>query len=387
MTISPNGRAAKRRDIVNRLRVAASRFTPAQQKVVPSFGALRVFQWRSRIGRRRFQSEGRQEAPAPEAPALPAVLERDEFRIEEWTSLRSILRRNPGKRTPQVMDLALHLPGLIALGARIRRAGFGGAARTQPALVFKYLGWYLAKSFGTAARLRILSHHYQTLAARLPDLGKLGFPRNEIVLWSHGVELDTFTIGLCMPAYLDYLEGDLSLVLSVNGIRLHRLSFTCIPGKEAGLEVGTALLVGGSQGFPGTSALIRQASKTIGEICPAAMLILALQALAKRLGADAILGITADEQTCLRANPEQAKSRYDSFWEISGGERQGRFYRLPGGVAWTDTSHLSNGHRARARRKRELKERILAQIRENAERLFSASDRLPVVLFAAFSIS
>jgi uncharacterized protein len=221
-----------------------------------------------------------------------------------------------------------------------------------------------------------MSHHYRTLAARLPDLGKLGFPWNEIVLWSDRVELDTFTIGLCMPAS-HYLEGDLSLVFSVNGVRLHKLSFTCIPGKEAGLEVGTALLVGGSQGFPGTSALIRRASKTIGEICPAAMLILALQALAKRLSADAILGITADEQTSLRANPEQAKSRYDSFWEMSGGERQGWFYRLPSGVAWKDTSHLSNGHRARARRKRERKERILAQIRENVERL----------LLAAFSIS
>jgi uncharacterized protein VirK/YbjX len=284
------------------------------------------------------------------------------------------------------MDLGLHLPGLIVLGARIHRAGFGYAARTQPVLVFKYLGQYLALSFGTAARLRILSHHYRTLAARLPELGQLGFPRNELTLWSYRAESDTFTIGLCMPAR-DYLEGDLSLIFSVNGVRLHKLSFTCIPGKEAGLEARTALLVGGSQGFPGTTALIREASKTMGEICPAAMLILALQALAKRLGADAILGVTADEQTSLRANPAQAKSRYDAFWEMSGGERRGRFYRLPGGVAWKDTSHLSNGHRPRARRKRELKERILAQMRQNVERLFSVADRLPVVLLAAISIA
>jgi len=284
--------------------------------------------------------------------------------------------------------LALNLPGLIALGARIHRAGFGYAACCQPALVFKYVGQYLGKSFDTAARLRIMSHHYRTLAARLPDLCKLGFPRNEIVVWSHRVELDTFTIGLCMPA-TQYLEGDLSLVFSVNGVRLHKLSFTCIPGKEAGLEAGTALLVGGSQGFPGTSALIRQASKAIGEISPAAMLILGLQALAEHLGADAILGVTADEQTSntLPANPEHAKSRYDSLWEMSGGERHGRFYRLPGRVAWKDSSHLSNGHRSRARRKRELKERILVQIRKSAERLFAVADRLHVVLLVAFSIA
>src|SRR5205085_12227254 len=118
----------------------------------------------------------------------------------------------------------------------------------------------------------------------LPDLRELGFPRSEIVLWSHRVEPDTFTIGLCLPANHS-LEGDLSLVFSVNGIRLHKLSFTCIPGKEVGLNAETALLVGGSQGFPGTTELIRRASKTIGEISPAAMLILALQALARRLGA------------------------------------------------------------------------------------------------------
>jgi len=328
----------------------------------------------------------RPEAPAPGVPALPAILERDELSVPEWNSLRSILRRFSRKRAREVMDLALHLPGLVALGVRIHRAGFGYAARCQPMLVFKYLGPYLAKSFGTAARLRIITHHYGTLAARLPDLGKLGFPRNEIVLWSHRVELDAFIIGLCMPAN-HYMEGDLSLVFSVNGVRLHKLSFTCIPSKEAGLEGGTALLVGGSQGFPGTSMLIRDASKTIGEISPAAMLILALQALAKRLGADAILGVTAEEQTSLRAHPAQAKSRYDALWEMSGGERQGRFYRLPSGVAWKDTSHLSNGHRPRARRKRELKERILAQIRENAERLFTVVDRLPVFLLVAFSIA
>jgi uncharacterized protein VirK/YbjX len=311
-----------------------------------------------------------------EFPAGPAVLELDQLRTDEWPSLRSKLRQVSRKRARQVMDLTFHVPGLMLLGARIHRAGFGSAACSQPVLVFKYLGHYLANSFGTAARLRIMSHHYRMLADRLPDLDRLGFPANEIVLWSHREERDTFTVSLCMPAR-HYLEGDLSLVFSVNGVRLHKLSFTCVPGTEVGLEAETVLFVGGSQGFPGTSALIRQASKTIGEICPATMLILALQALARRLGADAILGVSADEQTSLRAQPDLAKSRYDSFWEMTGGERQGRFYRLPGGVAWKATSHLSNGHRARARRKRELKERILAQIRENAERL----------LLAIFSIS
>ena len=299
------------------------------------------------------------------------VLERDELRIEQWTSLRSKLRRTPRKRARQVLALARHVPGLIGLAEQIRRAGFGHAARCHPVLVFKYLGQHLANSFGTAARLRILSYHYGTLASRLPGLGKLGFPRNEIVLWSHRPEVDTFTIGLCMPGS-HYLEGDLSLVFSVNGIRLHKLTFTCIPGEEAGLEAGTALLIGGSQGFPGTSDLIRQASKANGEICPATMLILGLQALGDRLGADAILGVSADEQTSLRANPGEAKWRYDAFWEMSGAERDGRFYRLPAGVAWRETAHLSSAHRARARRKRELKERILAQIRENTERILVA---------------
>ena len=298
---------------------------------------------------------------------FPAVLEPDVFRVED-SSLRSKLRRNPRKRARQLVDLAVHLPGLIALAARIHRAGFGYAARSEPVVLFKYLGHYLANSFDTATRLRIMSHHYETLAACLPDLAGSAIPRNGMLLWSHPVELGTFTIRLCMPAG-SYLEGDLALVFSVNAVRLHKLAFTCVPGDEVGVEAGTALLIGGSQGYPGTSALIRPASRTIGEISPAAMLVLALQALAKRLGAAAILGVSADEQTSLRAHPEQAKSCYDALWEMTGGEREGSFYRLPDGVAWKDTSHLSNGHRPRARRKRELKEKILAQIRANAERL------------------
>ena len=39
---------------------------------------------------------------------------------------------------------------------------------------------------------------------------------------------------------------------------------------------------------------------------------------------------------------------------------------------WKEISHLSNGHRPRARRKRELKERILAHIRENTDRFLLA---------------
>jgi uncharacterized protein VirK/YbjX len=272
----------------------------------------------------------------------------------------------------QLIGLAKNVPGLVGLVARIHRAGFGHAARCEPVLIFKYLGRYLANSFRTAPRLRIISHHYQTLADRLPALGKFGFPRDEIVLWSHQVVDDTFSISLCMPGP-QYLEGDLCVVFSMNGVRLHQLAFTCIPGKEVGLEAETAFLIGGSQGFPGTARLIRQASRTMGEICPAAMLILALQALAKRLGAGAILGVTASEQTSLRAHPEEAKLRYDAFWEVSGGERDGRFYRLPSGIVARDGSHLSSAHRARARRKRELKEQILRQIRESVESLLLAT--------------
>ena len=233
----------------------------------------------------------RQEPPAPEPLALPTVLKRDDLRVNERNSLRKLLRRISRRRARQLwdlalhvpgfiafgagpvprelllhhwlelMDLAVHLPGLVVLGVRIRLAGFGCVARSQPIVVFKYLGQYLANSFDTSTRLRIMSHHYRTLAARLPNLGKLGFPANELALWSHRVELDTFTIGLCIPNYYYWsMEGDLSLVFSVNGVRVHRLSFTCIPGKEAGLETGTALLVGGSQGFAGTSTLVRQAS-------------------------------------------------------------------------------------------------------------------------------
>ena len=310
-----------------------------------------------------------------EFPAFPAVLEPDVSGVDD-ISLWSKLRRSPRTRARQLVDLAGHVPELIALAVRIHRAGFGHAARSEPVVLFKYLGHYLANSFGTAARLRIMSHHYETLAARFPGLARSGLPRNGMLLWSRRVEPDIFTIRLCMPAG-SYLEGDLALVFSVNAVRLHKLSFTCVPGDEVGVEARTALLIGGSTGYPGTSALIRQASKTIGEISPATMLVLALQALAKRLGAEAILGVSADEQTSLRDHPEQAKSCYDALWEMTGGERQGSFYRLPDGVAWKDTSHLSNGHRPRTRRKRELKERILAQIRANADRF----------VLAAFSIS
>gem|GEM_PF-6946797 len=194
----------------------------------------------------------------PEFLAFPTVLEQDHFRTEEHPSLRSKMRRRPGKRARQLVELAIHAPELFALVARIHRAGFGYAARSEPVLLFKFLGQYLSNSFDTAARLRSMSHHYETLAVHFPDLGRSAFRRDGMLLWSHRAGLDTFTIRLCMPG-ASYLEGDLSLVFSVNGNPLHKLSFTCIRGEEAGLEVETALLIGGSQGFPGTLALIRQA--------------------------------------------------------------------------------------------------------------------------------
>src|SRR5207237_8301208 len=88
----------------------------------------------------------------------------------------------------------------------------------------------------------------------------------------------------------------------------------------------------------GTSALTRQASKTIGEISPAATPVLALQALAKHLDADAILGITADEQTpCARTRSSRNRGT-----TRSGDEQRG----APGSVLPAARRCRLEGHSA-----------------------------------------
>lgn len=327
--------------------------------------------------------------PAPKAapaaaPALPSAspdflpaprvdLRMSELKDSEWTSLRSRLTSLSSKRIRQMARFIPHIPGYLRLRSVIKDARMAQAVSIQPVMAFKFLGGYLALSFRTGERLRILMHHYRRLGKMMPGLEQRGFPARKVLLWSHRTELDCLSVSLALPG-AHFLEGDLSLVAAWNERKLYKLTLTFVPGDAAGADGKEAILIGGSQGFPETGPLFRQAAKSSGEICPATLLLLAAQAMALSLGIPLLLAVPAQENSndTARAMPEQAQARYDRFWECNGGERDGAFYRLPLGVAWKPM-HLVPGHRSRTRRKREMKERILAQMRANLEDILFVS--------------
>jgi len=296
-----------------------------------------------------------------------------DLKVSEWTSLGTRLRSLSWKRLRQVASFIPCIPGYLRLRRILRDTRMDQAVRIQPVMAFKFLGGYLALSFKTGERLRILIYHYLRLGAMMPGLAHRGFPARKAMLWSHRCEMDCLSVSLALPG-AHFLEGDLSLVASWNERKLYKLTFSFIPGELVGNDFTKAILIGGSQGFPGTGPLFRQAAKSAGEICPATLLLLSVQALAVSLGIPLLLAVPSAENSndAVREMPEQALARYDRFWETNGGERYGKFYRLRLDVAGKPMP-LVPGHRSRTRRKRELKQRILAQMHANIEDLLFVS--------------
>lgn len=228
-----------------------------------------------------------------------------------------------------------------------------------PRFLYKYLSPYAAASFSRATRLSVLTQHYQHLAA---CSNAAFFPAlaDQPVLWKHCQMADEYAIYISYALYVDY-EGEISLHLSRNGIPLQVVSFVVAPGAAVGAPSPQVLLLTHVQGLVGLDEL-RDATKALQDVTPAALLVHAAFGLALAWGIDCAVGVGTAEKA---GDWADRHFDYNGFWQLSfKAERlpQANLFLLAIPPKEKPLELIQRNHRARTLRKRQLKQQVREQV-------------------------
>lgn len=276
------------------------------------------------------------------------------------------------KRMRQLAYLCLHPLSHYRCVAIIRDARLA-ADRLIP---LKYLGDHLSLSLHTPKRRQALMGHY----AAMPKLLRLAVRRRlrkGILLWHKDVPDDSPPLRIVLePSRLAPMEGELQLTFSFR-TELFVLTFLLAPGSVFDVDAEEVLFIGGVQGRIGSREEMREAAKLNGEISPAAMLILAVQAFAKVTGVDRIIAIGERDHISVAYSPSKILFDYRRFWTEIGGERFGRYYRIPFETRHKPLSEIPLTHRGRTKRKREAKNLIRQSLERRLKHIFA--DAVPLI--------
>ncbi len=284
------------------------------------------------------------------------------------------------KRLFQASLVIWHFRGRSKLSKSLAISCFRDAVKDQPGIPYKFVGSYLARFFSTEDRLRILTNHFQFFQDRFGDSSNRIFPLHGLTVWSKTVGTDLFSISMSLPGRA-FMEGDMCLVFSMNESVLHTMSFSFVPGEMLGVDSHQAIFIGGSQGSRAEPGMHRHAAKSNGEICPATMLLLALQALARALGIGDLVGVSSKDHSTryITDAPSDYQSAYDDFWQTNGGERGERGYRMSAAISDKPITLAASSHRSRARRKRARKQELIDEICGALKSHFHIPDGTPMV--------
>jgi uncharacterized protein VirK/YbjX len=279
------------------------------------------------------------------------------------TALRKKALELSPKRLFQ-MGLAIrHFRGRSNLSKCLAASCFRDAVKDQPGIPYKFVGSYLAKFLSTEDRLRILTNHFQFFQDHFADSSNRVFPLHGLPVWSRTVGTDVFSIKMTLPGMV-FMEGDMCLLFSMNESLLHTMSFSFVPGELLGVDSHQAIFIGGSQGSRAEPGMHRVAAKSNGEISPATMLLLNLQALARALGIDDLVGVSAKDHSnrYISSAPSIYLPAYDDFWQTNGGELRNSGYRMSAAISDKPITLATSSHRTRARRKRARKQELMDEM-------------------------
>jgi uncharacterized protein VirK/YbjX len=185
-----------------------------------------------------------------------------------------------------------------------------------------------------------------------------------VELWKKHVNDDTHTIEILFADYV--LEGDLSLILKTNGELIYTYSFTFAPGASLNIYEEIVLFISRSQAAGGNQDLFHRTTNNLNQICPRKILLEAVQAIAISFGIPALAGIAANEQISSDKfiYNESARKDYEWLWQKHRGiaHVSGGYYIIPLPLAQKPIGEIVTHHRARAKKRRQVRQEIRDQI-------------------------
>lgn len=259
------------------------------------------------------------------------------------------------KRVRQLAYLAAHPLSHYRCARAIRRSSL----TADPLIALRYLGDHLALSMQTQQRREALMGHYAALPRILRPAAKRGLSKG-VPIWRRDIPDTESALSIVLElSRLAPMEGELELRFTFKS-DLYVLTFLIAPGRAFDLQCGRVLFIGGVQGRIGTREEIREASKLNGEVSPATMLLMTVQALAKAARVDQLIAIGEDEHISMGYSPSKILFDYRRCWTEIGGKRIGRHYSIPLESPQKPLSDIPLSHRRRAKIRRETK-RLLSE--------------------------
>ncbi len=270
-----------------------------------------------------------------------------------------------GRRAYQVLRLMAHARGHLGYWRELRAARRAGIADADRLTAVKYLGAYLSSSLTLRARRDCLRFHYRFLADAMRSSANGAVWRRETQVWSAHIAGGPplrVTLG---RSTLAPMEGESELCFMMGDRTLCTLTFAFVHGRDLQLPCSEAIFIGGLQGGLDCRQQIRDAAKLNGEISPAAMLLLAAEAIANVLGVDHMVGVSTDEQAAAGYAVPKIALSYDRLWQERGAHhvRTGFYVKAIAAADDADKA-VAGSHPSRTRRRRVLKKMLRRDIEQ-----------------------
>lgn len=219
---------------------------------------------------------------------------------------------------------------------------------------------YLVRGLPARDRLRCMLAHYRfedaTFNAAYRDAVHGG---PGLALWRHESEGGDFALMLGSDTQGDP-EGELTIALTVDGVVLHRLSWTWVEGALFGIDLATVPLVTRNQGrWSQAGAAFDKFETVFPNNSPSFFCFAALQGMAQMLDIERVLAVRAGAHVAWVPGQDEAQARafensYDGFWRILGGaELDARSYLIALPFYLKPLQDMPSKHRKRAAQRRE----------------------------------
>jgi hypothetical protein len=243
---------------------------------------------------------------------------------------------------------------------------------------------YLVRNLAVRHRIACMLHHYAFEDATFDTAYKRALYRGcGLELWRHSEGGSEFAITLSKaPPPMD--AGELVIAFVADGTCLHRLGFSWIEGKLAGVDSPALPFVAHNQGRgPDSDPAFAAFERVFPNNSPAFFCFAAMQGAAQAVGMTQLVGIKGGfHLTCDAQSAKQLARAHDGFWQTLGG------IELPGPGYLTGylidlpfrLKPLPGKHRARAALRRAHWAGIGAAARARLERELKRGQPAPLLL-------
>ena len=246
----------------------------------------------------------------------------------------------------------------------------------EPALPLRPLRSYLRRGLTSARRAQAVEAHFSWLSAHFsrPLINRL-YTGESLALLAGEPLIAGLAVTLARAAHLGR-EGELALHLEWQGTRVMSMAFSVIEARlvvarATRADVGDRLatpraVIGAIQGASGAQDALRELSSAAQRVRPAALLVLAVQALSEAWGLAAPLAVASRSHVYAgyASRARRIRLDYDSHWRDAGGEPLDRHYwTLPAQPVLRPDSEVESRRRAQHRRRNELRVGVLDAVR------------------------